>query len=352
MTKRHRMMGRTLMISISLVALAFLLILLSSLTSFFGMFPKHQADHMDIQSSGISIAGDFNKTISMRSIKIALVRPVFTEAAYNDAFYVFFYKHVNDPRDKKVTQDLGYLYSNVSKVANSYSPIFYLQGDIRKAMPNSPFTFISDPEVDSGMIFSGNSTANINNKNNHDGRKNAYDLLILGHQEYVTKKEYRNLKLFVANGGTIIFLDSNVFMAEVNYDRTTNMMKLVKGHDWEFDGKSAKKSVWQRWESQTSKWVGSSYFYYTHNIKFGKNPFGYSPHEEQFMTNPNDKIILDYNASFPGGYASLPSKPPVIAAYELHYLKGKVIVTGIFSDDVIRNDAFREFFRDLLVQHA
>jgi hypothetical protein len=336
--------------AIPLVALTFLLIL-SSLTSFFGMFPRHQADPLSVQSSSSNIAGDINRTISMRSIKIALVKPVFTEAAYNDAFYVFYHKHVNDPRDKKVTQDLGYLYSNVSKVTNIYSPVFYLQDDIRKAMPNSTFTFISDPDVDSGIIFSGKSTTNINTKTCDRRSCNAYDLLILGHQEYVTKKEYYNLKLFVANGGTIIFLDSNVFMAEVNYNRTTNMMKLVKGHGWEFDGNSAKKSVWQRWESETSEWVGSSYFYYAHNIKFGKNPFGYLSHEEQFMTNPNDKIILDYDASFPGGYHSLPSKP-VIAAYELHYLKGKVIVTGIFSDDVIRNDAFRGFFRDLLVQYV
>lgn len=329
------------------VALAFLLIL-SSFT-LFDIFTKH--NQRDLLSAQNSAAGDTNGITATKSIKIALGRPVFTEAAYNDAFYVFFNKHVNDQVDKRVvTQDLGYLYSNTSKVENVYSHTLYLQGDIRKALPNSTLTVISDPEVDSGAIFSGNGT--INNKDNHGGRKNAYDLLILGHQEYVTKKEYRNLKLFVANGGTIIFLDANVFMAEVKYDHTTDMMRLVKGHGWEFDGKSAKKSVWQRWESETSKWVGSSYFYYTHNIKFENNPFGYLPHEEQFMTNPKDKIILDYGASFPDGYKHLFSSKPVIAAYELQYLRGKAIVVGLFADDIIRNESFGRFFRDLLVNHV
>ena len=34
-------------------------------------------------------------------------------------------------------------------------------------------------------------------------QEELYGILILGHQEYVTQKEYDNLKNFVANGGTI-----------------------------------------------------------------------------------------------------------------------------------------------------
>ena len=58
-----------------------------------------------------------------------------------------------------------------------------------------------------------------------------YDILILGHQEYVTQKEYDNLKQFVSNGGILILLDGNVFYAEVNYFDNNNTISLVKGHD-------------------------------------------------------------------------------------------------------------------------
>ncbi|MGB8034487.1 MAG: DUF4350 domain-containing protein, partial [Nitrososphaeraceae archaeon] len=39
---------------------------------------------------------------------------------------------------------------------------------------------------------------------------NRYDIMIIGHQEYVTQREYNNLKQFVANGGTLIVLDGNM----------------------------------------------------------------------------------------------------------------------------------------------
>ena len=44
-------------------------------------------------------------------------------------------------------------------------------------------------------------------------KSNKYDILIIGHQEYVTQQEYDNLKQFVAGGGTMIVLDGNIFYA-------------------------------------------------------------------------------------------------------------------------------------------
>jgi hypothetical protein len=32
---------------------------------------------------------------------------------------------------------------------------------------------------------------------------------------------------------------------------------------------------------------------------FAYDPFEYTAHEEQYVTNPNDIILLDYNASLP-----------------------------------------------------
>jgi len=46
-----------------------------------------------------------------------------------------------------------------------------------------------------------------------------------------------------------------------------------------------------------------------------------------------------------------PMAKPVIAAYQLNYQKGKVIVLGIYSDDIITNGKFDKFFDVLLLQH-
>lgn len=87
--------------------------------------------------------------------------------------------------------------------------------------------------------------------------------------------------------------------------------------------------------------------------------------EEQYMTNPQDKILLDYNASlldhsafsddntstaYPHN-ASSSLKNPKIATYELSYGKGKVISLGIYSDDLINNYRFNKFLDSLLFKY-
>ena len=106
---------------------------------------------------------------------------------------------------------------------------------------------------------------------------NRYDILILGHQEYVTQQEYTNLKTFVANGGTMILLDGNVFYAQVGYDRSTQTITLIKGHGWAFNGKSAWKSDGERWANETSQWVGSNYLCSSCKITFASQPFWLQP---------------------------------------------------------------------------
>ena len=65
----------------------------------------------------------------------------------------------------------------------------------------------------------------------------------LGHQEYVTQAEYNNLKRFVANGGVPILPYSNIFYSEVSYDKNSESVTLVKGHNWAFNDKSAWKNI-------------------------------------------------------------------------------------------------------------
>src|SRR5947208_1306018 len=154
-------------------------------------------------------------------------------------------------------------------------------------MPKSHISVLTDSDADNvNSLFFVNGT-------------NKYDILILGHQEYVTQQEYDNLKHFVANGGTLVLMDGNVFYAEVKYDRNTHTITLVKGHGWAYNGKSAWKSVGERWANETSQWVGSNSFCFSCYVIFANNPFQYRHHEEQYLTNPNDLILLNYHASTP-----------------------------------------------------
>jgi hypothetical protein len=179
---------------------------------------------------------------------------------------------------------------------------------------------------------------------------NKYDIIILGHQEYVTQQEYDNLKHFVSNGGTLVLLDGNVFVAEVKYDRDSHTITLVKGHGWAFNGKSAWKSVRERWMNETSQWIGSNSFCFSCYVTFANNPFQYKHHEEQYLTNPNDIVLLNYHASTSIKQPNLVH--PLIATYELNYRKGKVVALGIYSDDIIANPNFNKYFDSLLVKYA
>jgi hypothetical protein len=270
-------------------------------------------------------------------INIALVLPSFTAAAYSDDnFYSFYRKYANVPYGANVTTDLDMLYARVcNNSGTSAFAMLDLLHNLKWLTPQSNITVISDADVDSGGIFLKNGS-------------NRYNVVILGHQEYVTQREYNNLKRFVSNGGTMIILDGNVFYAEVDYDNTTRTIRLVKGHGWAFNGKSAWKSVGERWASETAKWVGSNYLCYSCEITFGNNPFRYRHHEENYVTNPNDIILLDYNAT---GYNKTNIRH-VVATYELNYGKGKVIALGIYSDDIIMNGKFDRFLDSLLLQYA
>jgi hypothetical protein len=147
----------------------------------------------------------------------------------------------------------------------------------------------------------------------------------------------------------MIILDGNVFYAEVRYDKNTQTVTLVKDHSWAFNGISAWRSVLERWAKETSEWVGSNYLCYSCNIRFTNDPFEYIHHEEQYITNPHDIILMNYNASL----SDYPIQTrPVIATYELNYQKGRVIALGIYSDDVLSNGRFDRFFDNLLLQYS
>src|SRR5215831_2461385 len=99
------------------------------------------------------------------------------------------------------------------------------------------------------------------------------------------------------------------------------------------------------------QWVGSNSFCTGCKITYAINPFNYSHHEEQYITNANDTIFLNYNASVPDPNIvknATSAHANMIARYELSYRKGKVIGLGLYSDVVINNRHFLMLLDHLL----
>ena len=276
-------------------------------------------------------------SILNKSIDIALVAPTFTVAAYdNNSFYAFYKLYAKIPAGRNVTSNLDLLSRKLTNQDTTRASLAMLKlvDNLKLIIPYAHVTILSDPDVDNGSLF---------NKNGN----NIYAIAILGHQEYVTQEEYSNLKQFVRNGGTMILLDGNVFFAQVKYDSHSQTMSLLKGHWWASNGRLACTSIGERWADETSEWVGSNYLCYQCVSVFGNDPFEYRPHEEQYITNHNDTIVLNYDALS----SKIIHNKPTIATYELKYQRGKVLAFGIFSDDVITNSKFDNFFDNLLVKY-
>ena len=266
--------------------------------------------------------------------RIGFVLPTFTMAAYGEnAFYAFFKTYAQVKENEFVTSDIDSLSSILLNSEESFNHnkafgLHHLRDYTSFLLPNAELTYLADQDIHHGFIFAPDNS-------------NLYDILILGHLEYVTQQEYNNFKKFVENGGTIILFDANTFYTEVDYDPTNNKITLVKGHTWSFDGEKAWRDIRERWANETTQWAGSNFICSQCVITFNNNPFSYTHHEENYLTNPNVKILIDYEAQSKFNYK--------IAAHELSYGLGKVIGLGIFGSDVVDNNNFLKFYEDIIL---
>jgi hypothetical protein len=285
------------------------------------------------------------------SKRIAFVEPTFTYAAYrNGSFYDFYGKYsLSDTTNKTITTDLNLLknrpiphgpfpyYAHPSYLDIPY--IDYFKILLQHVKNKDPFvTNITDVDVHQGKIFQA------------DGR-NAYDVLFLFHNEYATQSEYNNLRQFVSNGGTVVFTEANTLFAEVSYNKTNDSITLVKGHYWEFNGKGATPSISERWLNENKEWMGSNFFDVPsyEKVYFANNPFNYTHTEEQYVTNPEAKILIDYHAY------DIPGKSyqhAMVATYQMNYGKGKIINLGIWGHIVEDNKAFLNYFDNVIMPLA
>ena len=276
---------------------------------------------------------------SAQRLRIALVNPTFTAAAYHYAFYDFYDKYTPQIyQNESITSDLSLLTSKIpddttGTNANRFIEVF--PPLIHSLLPDAIICIINDTDVNSGLLFSQNNTA-----------LNAYDIVLAFHEEYVTPAMYYYFKQYVANGGILLGMAGNLFYAEVKYDSRNQTVTLVNGHGMEFDGRKVWKGLPERWENETREWFGSNYYRFAapqYGFVLYNNVFNASTSEADYVSNPRAKILLDYNSSDTRYH---------IATYELPYVKGKVIGTGIWTETFMQNRLFEPFFDDLLLNHA
>jgi hypothetical protein len=292
--------------------------------------------------------------------RIAIVIPTFTETAYSPhAFYTFYDKYASIPAQTNVRTDLDMLNPPIGygscvdtnphesfNIGNFslHCPadpgdnyIMSLAEHLQKNIPHSSISIIRDEDVHNGYIFTSNTSHT----------KNAYDVLMLTHDEYATQPMYDNYKQFVSNGGTMLVLDGNILYAEIKYNKNNDTQTLLRGHSWKFNGDSAQRDIRERWFNQNSKWIGSNYLESDihDNITFKNNPFNYTHFEENFVNNPNDKILINYGAVIPKNNQLVGA---TVATYELNYLKGKVIMVGLYGQRIVNNETFLRFLDSLL----
>jgi hypothetical protein len=310
------------------------------------------SDNSILNTTHLSFSSSITQDQDSKVERIAFIDPTFTTAAYSaGGFYTFYPKYVNTSRDVNITSDLDFLTTKVPSYVygSDFAPLIE---HVHKALPNSPISVLGDGDVHLGRIFNKNNNVEGNDSNQTD---NAYDVIFLLHNEYVTQQEYHNLKQFVQNGGTIVFLDGNIFYGEVKFDASTCTITLLKGHGWEFNGKSAWRSVHERWANETTEWVGSNFIYnsLTDPVTFSNNPFNYTHFEENYVTSPRAKILMDYGFTVGPNYSSDPNdRFHKVATYEMTYGKGKVIMLGIYSTNLQDNAAFLDFFDRTILPHA
>ena len=176
-------------------------------------------------------------------LRLAFLNPTFTYGAYqNNSFYNFYTKYypiakpssiitldLNLINNKKIPSAPFYFYNQAADGPPGipYSGFIHKLADtVAHLAPKSNITFINDQDIEFGKLFYS------------DGR-NAFDVIFLVHEEYATQTGYNSLKRFVSQGGTLVFTVSNVLTVEVKYNRQNDSITLVKGHEFEFDGKVA-----------------------------------------------------------------------------------------------------------------
>jgi hypothetical protein len=312
------------------------------------------------------VKGCLHGTLSVNPVQTRIVYliPSFTLTPYNNwltSFYAFYMKHKYSAG--QITTDLDMLQTKVianatfDQLLSEQSIVQFLQSSAASRCGlvfGKNLGFTTDVKVDAGALFSGPSR--------------NYDVVIIGHEEYVTRAEYNQLKQFVATGGLLIDMSGNSFWGMVNYTRSTGMETFVAGHGFRFNGEYAWRSDYEPFDAASAGWFGSTFYNGIWKIggalvdtssadgralasviqtreAFTDNTY---PHDEvNYLRNFTQTEIIArfYVASFPdhGGLRyDFPILP--VDSYSHDYKKGEVVCLCVFGENFILRDAGAQFF--------
>jgi hypothetical protein len=299
----------------------------------------------------------------VKSLRIAVVQPVFTSTPYSQyptgSFYAFYGK--NQGVATNVTTNLNLLSTDVS------SGLGFHQG---WGLSYGFYKFLTSPAaINCGLEIGKNvrvlsdmnvSEATLSHVTNTSAR---LDAVILPFSEYVTAQEYLTYERFVASGGTLI-MTAHSLEYPVSYNATTNLESLVYAHGWAFHGSYASPIPCGSnnfnacpWYKNNTDWAGSNTCQAScfHTYKFNGsvvnrndtigralfNEFGgtvfrsYASHEENTITNMTRTSIASVFVN---------DSKNLIAAYTHQFKKGSVVCLCVFGDDIIATDLSAQYF--------
>ncbi|MER3601922.1 MAG: hypothetical protein C4339_04285 [Nitrososphaerota archaeon] len=302
---------------------------------------------------------DLLSQLGSRGLRMAIVKPVFTATAYS-SFYFFFHKHAHTKRNETVRSDLHFLNASIVDdwgwARGLYNFVISKEAGRAGLQLGKNIWVISDIDIDRGALFDAKG-------------ERQFDLLILGFEEYVTAREYYDIRRFVASGGFLLVMDATTFLAEVMYWPRAHRLSLVRGHGWSFNGTAARPDVYSRWRDENANWLASDYCCYDPGSYTGAllaidanttNPiiinlyrlFGprvflsYHGHEENRLLNMSHTTIIAV------WQRHKPHDHDVIAAYLHVYQKGLVIHFGAMASDVIEHDRSVQAFLVQSIRYA
>ncbi|NHH97191.1 hypothetical protein DYY66_2323 [Candidatus Nitrosotalea sp. FS] len=163
--------------------------------------------------SAIALSEKGNVTNIRRVKTTVVIQPIFTQAAYgNNGFYSYYFGKC----DKKCL---------TVPIPNKFNGSYVTGGASSNVLLQQNYSHIDDIDIDK----------------NPDILK-KYDVVILLHNEYVTKKEFDAITHHVH----VIYLYPNALFAQVKVDYNKNTITLMRGHwypnkkivngfDWKFD---------------------------------------------------------------------------------------------------------------------
>jgi hypothetical protein len=305
----------------------------------------------------------------VKSLRIAVVQPLFTSTPYSQyatgSFYAFYAKYQGVSGN--VTTDLNLLSTDVS------SGFGFNKG---WGLSYGFYEFLTSPTAMNCGLAIGKNVKVLTDMNVSQGalfnlqdKTARFDAVILPFSEYVTVQEYRAYQDFVAGGGTVLMMGRSLEYP-VTYDATTNVETLVYAHGWAFHGNYASpipcnSGVTYRacpWSKNTTDWAGNTpccFHIYKFNgsavngndvigrallDEFGGTVFKtYASHEESTISNMTGSSVA---AVFVNDSKNL------IAAYTHQFRKGSVVCLCVFGDDIIASDPSAQYFLLLGVASA